>query len=92
MVLRIGPTLVPVLEASPQHLGQDVLGLWEGCPKARILLRDDLEDPMRRQTLLHEALHAIDEMYGLSLGESRIRVLEQVLTGLVQDNRHAELF
>lgn len=60
--------------------------MYEGCPTQRISLRKGLKGALKGQTLFHEALHAIDEMYGLKLGENRIRVLEQVLTDLWKRN------
>jgi hypothetical protein len=84
--VAIGGVEIPVEEVSPHVLGEGVLGTYEGCPRQRIAIRKGLDPALRAQTLLHETLHAIDEMYGLGLGENRIRVLEQVLTGLWKHN------
>lgn len=44
-----------------------------------------MEEPARGQTILHEVMHAVDDVYGLGLGESRVRVLEQSLWALMGD-------
>lgn len=83
---------ITLVEASPHEMGEGVLGLWDPIPKPRILIQRGLEEEWRRQTLLHEILHGIDELYGAGLGERRIRLLETVLTSVVQDNPHLKLF
>lgn len=37
-------------------------------------------------TILHEAIHAISDHYGLDLKEKTVRVLEQQLSAMFQDN------
>ena len=38
------------------------------------------------QTLFHEFLHHFDEAYGLKLGESKVRTLEQLILASILDN------
>ena len=85
--LRVGATDIPVLEASPHVLGEGVLGLYGGYPSPVIRLLEGLEPEVRRLTLLHELLHAIEDVYGLNLGERRIRVLEQALGSVMETDR-----
>lgn len=68
-----------MFESSPHVIGDDVLGLYHGYPSPKIQLLRGMEREVSQMTLLHEALHAIEDVYGLSLGERRIRVLEQAL-------------
>lgn len=76
---------IPVLEASSKDLGEGVLGLYEGFPSPRIRVLRGLDDESLRLVIIHEVLHAIDDMYDLRLGERRIRILEQALGALVDD-------
>lgn len=68
-----------MFESPPHVIGDEVLGLYHGYPSPKIQLLRGLEREVGQMTLLHEALHAIEDVYGLSLGERRIRVLEQAL-------------
>jgi hypothetical protein len=54
----------------------------DGTPK--IVIRDG-PPPVVAQTLLHEALHAVDSIYGLGLNELKVRVLEQALVVLLRE-------
>lgn len=81
--MEVGATKIEVLEVSPHDMGRGVLGLYEGYPRPRILLAEGLDGDIRALTLLHEVLHAIDDIFGLELGEQKIRILEQSLGGLV---------
>lgn len=60
-----------------------VFGTYEAFPTPLIRIRRGLPPVQRRLTVLHEVLHAIDDIYGLDLGERRIRVLEQGLGTLL---------
>lgn len=61
------------------------MGLYEGYPRPRIMVAAGLDPDMRLLTVLHEVLHAIDDIYGLGLGEQKVRILEQALGSLVRD-------
>ncbi len=37
-------------------------------------------------TVFHEMLHAISDLYGLNLSESKVRVLEQTIAGMFRQN------
>jgi len=50
-----------------------------------------LRFPELQLTVLHEILHAIDDMLGIKLSEQDVRCLEQALTLLVRDNHSQAL-
>lgn len=70
---------IPLVFRSPPDIEEDVFGTYESFPTPVITIRMGLPPAQRRLTVLHEVLHAIDDIYGLDLGERRVRVLEQAL-------------
>lgn len=81
-VVKVGGTRIPVY-VNPK-IGHNH-GVYVTVPETRIEVHPKAHDTIHA-TLLHEALHAMDEMYSLQLGERRVRVLENVLLAFVQDN------
>jgi hypothetical protein len=80
--LRIGAETITVklLPDSSEDQGQ-----W--CPTSRtISILGGLTKHQEALVLLHEALHAIADQYGLRLSEKSVRTLEQALGGLFRDN------
>jgi len=75
--LVIGP-LVVLVKHDPD-LEED--GEWDASDHVIRLRRR--KDPL---TILHEALHAISDLYGLQLSEGRVRVLEMTLGDLLERN------
>lgn len=51
-----------------------------------ILIDQDLSPQFQNEVLLHEALHAIDDVYGLDLSEEQVRVLGVALNHLIRAN------
>jgi len=51
-----------------------------------IRIKKSLSGRDTAMTLLHEVLHAIESIYGLTLGENKIRLLETTLSQIVIDN------
>ena len=82
-LVRIGATEIEIVE-SP-HAGTDVFGLYVGYPKPQVMIVPGLTRQQRGQTILHELLHACDDIYGLGLSESKVRVLEQAIWCILTD-------
>jgi len=53
-----------------------------------IKLRDNQNSQMKKDTLLHEAIHAIDDAMGLNLTEKQVRGLGTAIYALFHDNKH----
>lgn len=70
---------IPLVFRSPPDIEEDTFGTYESFPTPVITIRMGLPPAQQRLTVLHEVLHAIDDIYGLDLGERRVRVLEQAL-------------
>lgn len=79
--LRIGPFTVSVQVANLP----DDHGRWDGSSHA-ITISDKAEGLNAWATLLHEALHAISDFYGMDLEEPKVRTLEVALVQLLRDN------
>ena len=78
----VGSNLVPVYET--RKVGQEPVnsfGLAICHPTYAVFLDGDpdIRKKSRRQTLLHELIHIIDDVYTLGLDETAVRVLENAL-------------
>lgn len=51
-----------------------------------IALREDLTEESKEATLMHECLHALDEMYGIELSEEQVERLGNALYMFIEDN------
>nr|DAQ16231.1 MAG TPA: llama Aa1 VHH domain, Botulinum, VHH, antibody, botulinum, neurotoxin.6A [Caudoviricetes sp.] len=51
-----------------------------------IALREDITEESKEATLMHECLHAIDEMYGIELSEEQVERLGNALYMFIEDN------
>ena len=65
---------------------QELLGL---CDRGAhlIYIVKDLSDKKAKEVLLHECLHAIEESYGINLGENKVNLLGLALLALIDDNK-----
>jgi hypothetical protein len=77
--VRIGGLDVQVVEDETV----DGFGEW-WSEKQIIRVAPRLPDRTLAATLLHEALHAVGDAYGVSLPERLVRVLEQSLISMVR--------
>lgn len=53
-----------------------------------IALREDISEESKEATLVHECLHALDEMYGIELSEEQVERLGNALYMFIEDNPH----
>lgn len=51
-----------------------------------IVLNADAEEEQKKATLVHEIVHALDEMYGIGLKEKQVEKLGTALYMLQKDN------
>lgn len=56
-----------------------VHGMYVDEDEPRIVLAKRPTTPLTRSVLLHEFLHAIDELYGMGWGERKVQTLEMAL-------------
>lgn len=49
-------------------------------------LREDMTEESKEATLMHECLHALDEMYGIELSEEQVERLGNALYMFIEDN------
>lgn len=85
-VFAIGGISVPVFAVDGMMEKESLLGENHSIPYQHIRVDSGLSDQGAAQTILHELLHVISDMYGLGLREAQVRVLEQVWTQLAQDS------
>ena len=63
----------------------DLYGLIQYLPE-KIVLNADASEEQKKSTLVHELLHALDEMYSIELEEKQVEKLGTALYILLQDN------
>ena len=63
----------------------DLYGQIHYLPE-KILLNTDASEEQKKATLLHELVHAMDEMYGIGLKEKQVDKLGNALYMLQKDN------
>lgn len=85
--VRIGPHVVTVtekaLEGSYGEFSERPYGL---------VLAPGLKPVERASTVVHELLHAMEAIYGVTLGESKVRALESaIILAVTQNPRLVEL-
>ena len=79
--VTIGAVVVPVyLEP-----GDELHGWYSSMPEQSIHICQQEESSLYR-TVLHEALHAVADLYGIGLSERDVQVLENVLSAFLRDN------
>lgn len=65
--------------------GGDLYGQIHYLPE-KILLNTDAKEEQKKSTLLHELVHAMDEIYSMGLKEEQVEKLGSALYMLQKDN------
>ena len=53
----------------------------------RILLNEETSYPRKCETLIHEAIHALDDVYNIGLEEKQVEQLGVALYNFLEDNK-----
>lgn len=87
LTLKIGPLGYRIVEI-PEPLGNAGEYLYGECRNVDQEIRLDagMTPERKRLTLIHEALHAIEDLRGLDLGEKTVIALGTAIYELLQDN------
>lgn len=83
MILKFNQYSVPVKLVDMED---ETFGQFFFYPHPEIQISKKLKREVETSTILHEVLEMISELYGLSLDESQIRVLETSLMGVFFQN------
>lgn len=65
--------------------GGDLYGQIHYLPQ-KIILNTDASEEQKKTTLLHELIHAMDEMYSIGLKEKQVEKLGNAFYMLLRDN------
>jgi hypothetical protein len=71
---------------------KEALGMFVNFPSPKIYINPDQPIEEQKSTLFHEALEAIQVIYGLELPEHVICTFEVGIRGLFRDNPGLRLF
>lgn len=85
MILKIGCHEVRVVYKEKEEM-TDCLGLCSSNEHI-IYIRKGMPQSKEKEVLLHECLHALDEFYGIGLGEKKIGTLAICLLSLLTENK-----
>jgi hypothetical protein len=79
--VQLGAVRLPVYitEDNEQH------GWYDSWPEQAIHIAEHDEGSMAR-TVLHEAIHAAADLYGIELSEPKVRILEQAFAQIIVQN------
>lgn len=83
--IKVGCHKIKVIY-KPSSEVKGYLGLCDADSNV-IVMRKNLEHTKHREVLLHEVIHAIDENYGLKLGEEKVNNLAQHFYSLLSENK-----
>jgi hypothetical protein len=75
VTVRIGPYKIPVVRRSTPG----AFGYWDNENK-QIIISPEVVGVAYRETLLHECMHAVSDMYDLGLTEQQVCALAVGLT------------
>lgn len=64
---------------------KELLGYFEPEPQ-RISIKEDLSDAKSSQILLHEIIHAMNEMYGINLSEKKVDKIAMAFASFFREN------
>lgn len=67
--------------------GGELYGQIRYLPE-KILLNIDSSEEQKKSTLMHEIIHALDEMYCIKLKENQVEKLGTAMYMLLRDNPH----
>lgn len=94
--VKVGPLTYDIKNDSLAHMlaeYEQKAGLYGRCdnPKQALILSPDLAPGQLRATLVHEILHAVINVSGVSLGnddaeERAVAAIEMPLLGVIRDN------
>lgn len=85
--VKVGPyTYTVVRKREIKEEGKEMLGLCDR-EKHAIYMTSGMEKKKEKEVFLHECLHAIEDSYGISLGENKVNVLGLALMALIDDNK-----
>lgn len=84
MTLKVGPHRYEVHAARDINNGS-LSGQCDSIA-GRILIDIDFFKSSQRSTLFHEAIHAVDHVYGIGLTEEQVRSLEVGLLTMIDEN------
>lgn len=85
MKIKVGAHTLEVMFKDPKDMdgslgmcfsNDNVIHIRKGMPKSK-----------EKEVLLHECLHAIDEFYGIGLGEKKVNILAMCLLTFFKENR-----
>ena len=92
MKLRVGPKKYRVLAAQCiEHDGQSCVGQCDS-QSGTILIDVTYFPSSQRETLFHEAIHAVDHLMRINLTEEQVQALGVGLLNLIDDNPHLLAF
>ena len=85
--IKIGPYTYDVVYKD--NLTHENNKLWGLCDREshNIYLQKKMDAQKKKEVLLHECLHAIEESYGITLGENKVNQLGLALLALIYDNK-----
>ncbi len=86
--VRLGGFAIDVVDNSEQLRDRGLMGFMSTLDMRLEVRVDDTSDQVAAQTLVHEALHAIDEVYleGDHLSEAQVMSISHGLFQLIVDN------
>lgn len=63
--------------------------LWGWCDQNNhvIYLSKKMGTKRLREVIIHECIHAIEDSYGIELGEKKVNILGLALMALISDNK-----
>ena len=86
-VIKIGAYDYKVVEKDDiEHEGNKLWGLCDREANV-IFLQKGMKPKKEKEVFIHECLHAIEESYGVHLGENRVNMLGLALMALISDNK-----
>lgn len=84
--VKIAGYSVAIKEMNNLYRDRGDFGQWEH-PALAINIDTTLPDPLRQETLLHEVIHAINDIYGLDFKHEQVNLLSVALHQVFTDNR-----
>jgi hypothetical protein len=85
--LKIGPYCYGVVfKEDLEHEGNSLFGLCDQVNHI-IYMRKGMEPKKKMETFLHECLHAIEDVYGVEIGEEKVSLLGLSLMAIINENK-----
>lgn len=66
--------------------GSDLFGICLYGKDFKILIRKDMKDCLKQQTLLHELIHSIENAHGIGLKEETVDILATGISFILRNN------